>query len=71
MKKQYVIPAILMSVTLVACGNKSKLLVANEIESETTDNQLENVNNQLQYSESVQNQDQNQNNSVDRTDISQ
>ena len=71
MKKQYVIPAILMSVTLVACGSKSKLLVANEIESETTDNQLENANNQLQYSESVQNQDQNKNNSVDNTDISQ
>lgn len=71
MKKQYVIPAILMSVTLVACGSKSKLLVANEIESETKDNQLENANNQLQYSESVQNQDQNQNNSVDNTDISQ
>lgn len=60
-----------MSVTLVACGSKSKLSVDNKIESETTDNQLENANNQLQYSESVQNQDQNQNNSVDNTDISQ
>ena len=76
MKKQYVIPAILMSVTLVACGSKSESIDVNGTESELTQEQIQGQNvgqdqNKTQNSSQNETQDQNQNNSLDNADISQ
>ena len=76
MKKQYVIPMILMSVALAACGNKNESIDVNGTESELTQDQSQGQNanqDQDQTQNLGQNeiQDQNQNNSEDNADISQ
>ena len=72
MKKQYVIPMILMSVALAACGNKGESIDVNGTETELTQeqNQEKNVGQDEDKTQNS-NQDQNQDNSADNAATSQ
>ncbi len=76
MKKQYMMPIILMSVALAACGNKNESIDVNRTESEFTQDQSQGQDagqeqDKTQNLNQNETQDQNQNNSADNSATSQ